>query len=490
MRALLRMPSRRSRTSKCLCGIGLLALFAARSWACACVGVWPSAKQAWAASPVVFVGTVEFASSDGTDRELMFQEQFVRLHVDEAFKGVSEGQTIYLHQGATDCDAKFRTGQRAVFYLQHGRETATWIVPACTRAVESAEPGGDDLLFLKRLPQSALGTRLSGEVELYESSPTDSFRRVRGISDVRVKISGPQGFRREILTNGAGAYEVYGLGPGIYSVSIEVPHGLRVKFPLTTGSPPVPKDQAAVKLEPNGGVSVGFVLQADTKVSGRMLDAKGAPAKSICLDLEPVSGRSDEGASFFTCSKANGSFEMEMMPPGDYWLVAKDEVRFGRSLSKSTLYYPGVRQKDRAKVVTVRTSNYTSNLDIRLPAGEKRYTIAGRMQFADGAPAAHAGITFTSPEHGYSETAGTDTDGTFSLSVIAGVDGEVTGSLGVLEAALRGCPQYQAASRKRGLFRIIDATPVPLRVASDSTGIVLELPTGSCATSGRPPDKK
>jgi hypothetical protein len=107
-----------------------------------------------------------------------------------------------------------------------------------------------------------------------------------------------------------------------------------------------------------------------------------------------------------------------MMPPGDYWLIARDEVRSGSRLSKSTLYYPGVREKERASVVSVRESNYLTCLDIRLPSDEKRYRIVGRMQFADGVPAAYAIVKFTSSEHGYSETTDTGADGSFGLSIL------------------------------------------------------------------------
>jgi hypothetical protein len=90
----------------------VLLVFAVRAEACMCTGNWPSVKQAWQTTPFVFLGTVEIADPD-KPHEMMFQEQFVRIRVDEAFKGVTAGQTIELHLGATDCDAKFQTGQRA-----------------------------------------------------------------------------------------------------------------------------------------------------------------------------------------------------------------------------------------------------------------------------------------------------------------------------------------------------------------------------------------
>ncbi len=63
------------------------------------------------------LGTVVLAAPDGDERQAMFQSQFVRVRVDEAFKGVTTGQTIELYEEANDCAAKFRNGQRAVFYL-------------------------------------------------------------------------------------------------------------------------------------------------------------------------------------------------------------------------------------------------------------------------------------------------------------------------------------------------------------------------------------
>ena len=144
----------------------MMLIGATRAWACSCGGNWPSVKQAWEKTPFVFLGTVEVADPDEDSSQTIFQAQSVRIHVDETFKGVSRVQTVELHQGGTDCDAKFRTGQRAVFYLYAGNSPGSWSVPWCTHALGNPESAGDDLLFLRGLPKSAIGTRLSGEVEL------------------------------------------------------------------------------------------------------------------------------------------------------------------------------------------------------------------------------------------------------------------------------------------------------------------------------------
>jgi hypothetical protein len=460
--------------------IAVLLIFATRAWACVCGGNWPSAKQMWKQAPAVFLGTVTDASPEGNPRDLMFQEQSVRIRVDEAFKGVIAGQTIALYQGADDCSGKFALGERAVFYLYPGSTAGSWLVPWCTRAMGSGEQGGDDLLFLHGLPKSAIGTRLSGEVELYEDSPQQAFKKVGGIPNVRVKISGPLGFTIEAVTNSSGVYEKYGLRPGVSSVRIEVPKGLKIKFPVINGSSPLKWDDSAVILAREGGASVDFVLQADTRVSGRMLDAEGRPRKDVCIDLESVEGRGENGARPFDCSKSNGKFQMSTMAPGKYWLVARDEVKQGRIRSKSTLYYPGVRDRTQAAIISIEAGKYVDHVDIILPSDERRYKIAGKFQFVDGVPVGGATVTFTTATIGYTESTETSPDGSFGMFVLAGVEGQLDGRRSVFEPVLRKCPGFRVEPRKRGLFSFMDATPIPLLVDSNRESLELKLPFASC----------
>jgi hypothetical protein len=466
--------------------IAFLTVLTTRAWACSCAGNWPSVKQAWQNTPFVFLGTVESADPDQDPRRAMFHEQTVHIRVDEAFKGVFNGQRLVLHQGASDCDANFRTGQRLVFYLNAG-PPGNWRVPSCTRAL--AEPDGDDLLFLRGLPDSAKSTRLSGQVDLYEDSATQAFRRVGGLPDVKVRITAAD-FTQEVKTNSAGVYEVFGLRPGRYSVHIDVPKGLKVEFPVAAGSSIVLRDEAAIQLAPDGAASVDFVLRADTRVSGRMLDSTGKPLVDVCIDLEPLEGRGENSAFFFDCSKKGGAFAMEMMPPGKYLLIARDQIKRGALKSESTLYYPGVRDRERATVVEVEAGKYVKNLDIQLPSVEHRYMIQGRFQYSDGAPVRDVSVRFTSPAHGYSESTTTSSDGSFSLPVVAGFEGELSGTLtvSVFQDIQNKCPDFHLEPREQGLMRSMDAAPIALKADSDHAGVQLKLSSPSCKFW--PPPKK
>ena len=443
------------------------------TFGCSCMGDWGTVKQAWEKRPFVFLGTVQKVEPYDESDEAAVEGQLVRIRVDEAFKGTSEGQTIELREGGGSCSADLKIDQRAIFYVD-GTRTDLRLAP-CTHSVGSAEDAGDDLLFLRGLPQSALGTRLSGEVGRYEDSSTERFRRVGGVANLKVKITGPGNSARKVLTNGAGVYEVYGLLPGKYSVNIVAPQRTRINFSTVAGSPSAgPSGDTTVILTANGGASVDFVLQDDTEVTGRVLDAKGAPIENVCMDLVPADGHGNNGARFFDCSKKDGRFKMSMMTPGRYVLVARENIKIGRATSESTLYYPGVRERERAGVILIDAGHYNESLDTRVPSSEKRYKISGRVQRAGRGPMEGAKVRFTSA-HGYTETAEIGLDGSFVLWLVAGMQGELTAQLVDMKAMM-----FQNPCHENGEMRFLEASPISLVIDGDRQGLKLELSSESC----------
>jgi len=112
-------------------------------------------------------------------------------------------------------------------------------------------------------------------------------------------------------------------------------------------------------------------------------------------------------------------------------------MSIGPLKSQSTLYYPGVRVRERASKVSIKAGNYIEHLDVRLPSVEQRYRISGKLQFADHSPGARATVTFESLERGYFESTETGSDGSFGLTVIAGIEGQLNAQRVVLEPILR-----------------------------------------------------
>jgi hypothetical protein len=127
-----------------------------------CFG-WPTAKQAWEGSPLVFAGVVEDV------RVLISEEPFavqqVKVRVVEPFKGAATDQIVELRQPINGCSPNFQQSNRELFYLHPSREAGYWNAPGCHRN-RSLGDAADDLVFLRALPGSARGNRLSGSVEL------------------------------------------------------------------------------------------------------------------------------------------------------------------------------------------------------------------------------------------------------------------------------------------------------------------------------------
>jgi hypothetical protein len=170
--------------------------------------------------------------------------------------------------------------------------------------------------------------------------------------------------------------------------------------------------------------------------------------------------------------------------------VARDEVSAGETKSTSTLYYPGVRDRGSAKVISIEAGKYASNIEIRIPSGEVRHKLSGHLVFSDGQPVAGAGVTFVSTGSGYSESASTHDDGSFRFTVAAGIDGEIGARITIMEPTLRSCPGFQVEPLKRGLLRFMDAVPVPVSTDSDRENLTLKLSSPSCKSWKGYPSRK
>jgi hypothetical protein len=212
-----------------------------------------------------------------------------------------------------------------------------------------------------------------------------------------------------------------------------------------------------------------------------LLKADGTPLAHVCLNLLSVAGVSETGSRFFNCSEEDGRFQMDRMPPGEYFLMAEDKIVTNGRTSTSTLYYPGVRDRNSAKVISIAASKYLEGINVKLPTSEARHLLTGRAEFEDGVGAAGAAITFESENRGYKETTQTSGDGSFGLSLVAGMEGQLSVTKAVFDPIrLRSCPQLKVGPKMRGLFRSIDSKPLAIVSDSDQGDLKLVLPSPSC----------
>lgn len=227
------------------------------AWACSC-RERPSTKDAWKDSPAVFLGAVEHVERDLEPAEFP-GGQSVLVRAGESFKGAKRNQTFRLKQPGYNCGRKFTAGERALFYLHPTGKLDVWVAPDChrTRSYADAE---DDLLFVRGLPASAVGTRLSGSVR----DVSEGSRNARSVPGVIVKVRSDNRLVATMTTNANGVFERYGLPAGHYQIDVEAPRRLKIDYFWVSGIR-FPLQSGAVYLGADSGVNVDCVLVSDRK---------------------------------------------------------------------------------------------------------------------------------------------------------------------------------------------------------------------------------
>jgi hypothetical protein len=456
--------------------IGLL-LLALPAWACQCAS-WPTAREAFSDSPLVFAGRVERVTmSTVNERAQSYPIQLVSVRVEEPFKGVELRQEVALRQPADSCSASFKVGDHYLFYLHPADQPGTWRADGCHRSTR-VDYAADDFLFLRAMPKSLEKTRLSGEINLYEQSPSEGFRRQRPLAGIRVKIAGEHGIK-EAFTNGDGVYEVYGLPAGKYKIDIDVPQHLKIDFPMNIGRKQRAYKRGEIELDENGSAAVSFVLMVDNQMSGRVFDPSGNPMNDVCVNLE--SSHTSSSPHFLSgCTKDGGRFTLTEMPPGQYRLVINPDGRQTSHEPFGTLYYPGTSDRSKATVVTISEGEHIDNLDIRVPGLSRRIKVSGRMQFQDGTPIPGQFVDFAASSSSYVEHASTARDGSFAITVLAGVPGQIQGEIWVDQDSAAKCPALQAKFNQGAFIAKIAALPVVVSGKDDQPGVVLTVPVPFC----------
>lgn len=419
-------------------------LITAPLWASICIE-WPSAKDAWKETPVIFVGIIDSIKLGKLliDIDLELPEQIASVRVLEPFKGVETNQILSIKHVLYEDSGYLVSGQQMLFYLMPN-DDGSWNIPGCHRTTR-IDNAADDLAFLRRLPNSAEGNRISGTVELYENSLDKGFSRIKALAGVKVSIRSPVAIY-EILTDADGLYEKYDLPPATYSVQIEPPSGMKIDFRSQQGKGFDYDSKAELHLTMDAqiGASVNFVLMADNRISGHVYDPEGKPLNDVCVNLQPIINLS-KPIPFFDCTKPDGSFAIQEMPAGQYRVVANEDSRLSAREPFPTIFYPGVEQREKVKIVTVVFGEHIDQVDIHVPKVQKRVTLSGKLVYQDEIPA-QEDITFMSDDGTYAEHTTADERGNFKLMILTKHPGSLKGELFGFYEVTEECPQLKPSS--------------------------------------------
>jgi prealbumin domain-containing protein len=231
------------------------------------------------------------------------------------------------------------------------------------------------------------------------------------LSDVRVKISGPDDQTITVFTDKKGEFTVKQLKPGKYKVEPE--------FPPNYASE---QKSEEVTIDDRGSAAVAFEMYIDGRVTGRVFDKDGNNFNFIFLELV---GEGERVGGYSTGE--DGVFEITGAPPGEYFLTL--EVQNRNYKKNKVYYYPGTFEREKATKIRVGLGERVDGLEFRLPAESLVRTIEGEVVWDDGTPAADVKVHLlcprsTTPDGFAIEFSGrntqTDKEGRFRLEAFTG----------------------------------------------------------------------
>lgn len=340
-----------------------------RVGACRCAGV-PVCYAAndsplGRAANVVFVGRVIQSTYPAT-----------RLHVERMVVGDPSSELTVTGSGS-DCDLGFSTGERYLVYAYRNANTGTLQTSMCsrTRRIRDPRAAADLAYFDARSAGRPTAGWLSGVVEErhYDHSrgPDGRVREwiVRPLGGIRVTVSSPTGESHSTVTDANGRYVFTDLTPINWRLRAALPTPFQPHDALVSSryNGPLP---TVMWLKNASCAEADVDARVDGVVAGVLLDEDGRPGRGITVQLANIAALdSDSGAvpDAEVMTDERGRFEFRPVPAGRYVVG----VQLARSPLTGTLdrrcYYPGVRQRPAATVISLDRGERVQLKPFRLP---------------------------------------------------------------------------------------------------------------------------
>jgi 5-hydroxyisourate hydrolase-like protein (transthyretin family) len=389
-----------------------LFLFASATQAAACSCAGPQQPcAAYGDAAAVFVGTVTFITTAKVkEADFEFTKRLVRLHVDRPLRNVGASDLeVLTGWGDADCGFGFRLGGQYLVYA-YGGNGKTLQTSICTRTRLLSDATAD-LEYIRELPKAAPGGTISGEVRLHRPSRENN-DTLPPVKDVKILFDGPNK-RLERKTDSEGKYRISGLPPGTYKVRIDLPEGLSIYNP-----------EVELKVRDRGCREAFFLVEPDTQLTGKVLDAQGMPAANVWMELVPVSREGNVYPSNVQTDK-EGRYVMKLVRPGNYHLGVRIAGLAGSTyVPYPQTYYPGVKDRSQATVITINEGQRIELDELVLPARFIERTLNGIVVDLEGTAVAGAVVWLKERQYNDSDMPyrrETDSEGRFSYPVYEGV---------------------------------------------------------------------
>ena len=395
---------------------------AAEAAACSCAFGGGAVCQEFWNMDAVFAGTVTENKTVTVDEgSYKHQVRLFKFAVAETFRGEQSAQAeIATGRGGGDCGYGFRVGESYLVYARRNEKDGRLYTGICMRTKPLA--GADeDLSYIRALPRADATATIFGTVGRRNHQLKEGEQWYKPVGAAQLVVEGPGGGRVEARTDAQGNFSVSGLAPGAYKVKVKLPPGLTYHKVAEDGTV---EDEA--KVFERGCAQVWFLFDTDTRVGGRVLDALGQPVANLKLEMRGAPSESERFNTFFnTQTNADGGFEFQQVPPGNYWLgVRLFSSSGGETTPYPRTYYPGVPSRATAAVISVREGEGVRDLELRLPPRLTEREVEGFVVWADGRPAPGVNIYLSLQEEGEitgSRSLRADERGRFKLKVYEGL---------------------------------------------------------------------
>ena len=389
-------------TTLAVCAIGLIPESAD---ACKCARPGSPCAATWQAD-AVFVGHVVSIESSS-----MQGGRVVQLAVVEAFRGFQLSQVTLVTGYGESCGYDFRMGESYVVYARRSPE-GQLSTSICTRTRPLAN-GSEDLTYLRSLAAVVPGTRarVAGRVQLW--LPHGHPGELKSVPGVTVSARGG-GRTFSARSNDRGDFELTGLPLGKYDIVAAAPAGYES----------VP-DTVDVR-DPRGCGATVLFLEYDGRVTGRVVNRRGAGIGGLPLHLVPradVENPSASSSRAQTWTAPDGTFELRRVIPDEY-VLGFDSVRgYDGQLTFPSASYPSGTDPTRASRIVVSAGERVRLQPFVVPDGLGLVAVKGIVVDEAGRPVRDASIVLRDRTEGPNVIGSqvvTGKDGRFVFALVDG----------------------------------------------------------------------
>ena len=387
----------------------LIFLFADEGNACSCAGTQLPCEAYWNASDV-FLGTVTYTTtSTAKQGEYDFLSRVFRFTIEKAFRGVEAKEVeVLTGSGGGDCGYGFQLGGQYLVYA-HRDNTNRLVTSICSRT-RPASDADADLAYFRDLPKTQPGGTIFGQIKLQRRNT--NWGDVTPLKGVKLLLAG-RGKDYEAITDEKGNYKVSGVQPGTYRVTVKLPEGTSIH-----------RAEQEVEVSGKGCAQASFWLEADTRLTGRVLDSTGLPAADVLMELMPIGGNGSASRSYVR-SDSEGRYEMKLIAPGRYLLGVRIVGSAGATyVPFPQTYYPGVPEKSAATIISISEGQHFEANDLILPPRLVERELSGIVLDSSGQPVRGATVWLKEIQYKDSDMPyrrETDQDGRFVFPVFEGV---------------------------------------------------------------------